>query len=134
MRRRVCGSFTIEAAIIVPLIVFIFGILLHILFYWHDKNVLISTAHETAALGSGRSEMAELELEYYFFSRMENKLLLFNRVECTAYIEDEKVKIVFDGSKGTMVAKGECSIARTEPEDYIRQVRKIKKLGEGIGK
>ena len=64
--RRIKGSFTVEAAVIVPLIVFIFGVLLHILFYWHDKNILISTAHETAVFGSGRDQISEIELEYAF--------------------------------------------------------------------
>lgn len=132
--RAIRGSFTIEAAIIVPLILFIFGVLLHILFYWHDKNILMSTAHETAALGSSRSDMAELELEYYFFSRMEGKLMLFDRVECVSHIEDDEVSVAWDGSKGSMVAKGEYSVSRTKPENYIREIRKLKKLGEGIVK
>lgn len=134
MKKGIQGSFTIEAAVIVPMILFIFGVLMHILFYWHDKNILMSTAHETAVLGSSRNGMAELELEYYFFSRMEGKLLLFDRVECTAYIEEDSVTIVYDGSKGTMVTKSECSVSRTEPENYIRNVRKLKKIGEGIVK
>ena len=134
MKKYIKGSFTIEAAVIVPIILFIFGILLHILFYWHDKIILTSTAHETAAVGNSQKELSELELEYYFFSRMEEKLLLFDRVECIAYIEDDRVRVVYDGSKGTMVAKGECSISRTEPEDYIRDIRKLRKIGEGIVK
>lgn len=125
---------TIEAAVIVPIILFIFGILLHILFYWHDKNVLMSTAHETAVLGSSRNEMAEMELEYYFFSCIEGKLLLFDRVECFTYIDEDTVKVVFDGSKGNMVSKGECRISKTEPEKYIREIRKLEKIGEGIVK
>ena len=128
------GSFTIEAAVIVPLIIVIFGVLLHILFYWHDKNILMSTAHETAALGSSRDKMEELELEYYFFDRMEGKLLLFDRVECISHIEDDKVTVTWDGSKGNMETKGSYSVSKTRPEHYIREIRKIKKLGEGIVK
>lgn len=134
MKKNVNASFTLEAAIIIPMILFIFGILLHILFYWHDKNILMSTAHETAALGSSRSEMAEIELEYYFFSRMEGKLMLFDRVECATVIEDGKVTVRWDGSKRSLVAKGEYSISRTEPENYIREIRKLKKIEEGIVK
>ena len=128
------GSFTIEAAVIVPIILLIFGVLVHILFYWHDKNILMSTAHETAALGSGESDLAELDLEYYFFDRMEGKLLLFDRVECLSYIDDDKVTVQWDASKGRMVTKGEYSVTRTRPADYIREIRKLKKLGEGIVK
>lgn len=126
------GNFTIEAAVIIPIILLIFGVLVHILFYWHDKNILMSTAHETAALGSGERQTSELELEYYFFDRMEGKLLLFERVECISHIEDDKVTVQWDGSKGNMVTKGEYSVSRTRPEDYIREIRKLKKLGEGI--
>ena len=64
MKKYIKGSFTIEAAVIVPIILFIFGILLHILFYWHDKIILMSTAHETAAVGNSQMELSELELEY----------------------------------------------------------------------
>ena len=134
MKRRMSGSFTIEAAIIVPVILFIFGILLHILFYWHDKNILISTAHETAAVGSGRSKMTEPELEYYFFSRMEGKLLLFEQVECFTHIKDDAVVVSWDAKKDAMVATGECRIRRTEPEKHIRDIRKLEKIGEGIVK
>lgn len=128
------GSFTVEAAVIVPIILLIFSVLLHILFYWHDKNILMSTAHETAALGSSRTKMSELELEYYFFDRMEGKLLLFDRVECLSHIEDDNVTVEWHGSKGVMVTKGEYHIIRTRPEVYIREIRKLKKLGEGIVK
>ena len=134
VRKRVRGSFTVEAAIIVPVILFMFGILLHILFYWHDKNILMSTAHETAVLGSGREGLSEIELEYYFFSRMEGKLLLFDRVECVACLKEEEVVIAWDGSKDSMRTKGQYSISRTEPESDIRSIRKIEKLGEGIVK
>ena len=60
--------------------------------------------------------------------------MLFNRVECVSYIEEDKVRVVFDGSRGQMVAKGMSTVSRTDPEGYIRNVRKLKKLGEGIGK
>lgn len=129
--KNIKGSFTIEAAVIVPMILFIFGILMHILFYWHDKNILMSTAHEAAALGSSRNEMAEIELEYYFFERMEGKLLLFDRVECTSHIEADEVIVAWNGSKGSMVTEGEYSIRKIDPEKYIREIRKLKKLGEG---
>ena len=134
MKKKIRGSFTIEATVIVPLILLVFGILLHILFYYHDKNVLMAAAHETAVLGSSREGMAELELEYYFFSRFEGKLMLFTRVECVARIEEEHVTVECDGSKDYMSVKIECSISRTEPEDYIRSIRKLEKVGEGIGK
>lgn len=133
MRRKIRGSVTIEAAVIVPLILMVFGILFHILFYYHDKNVLMVAAHETAVLGVSREGMSELELEYYFFSRFEGKLMLFTRVECLARIEEEQVTIECDGSKDSMSVKVKFSVSRTKPEEYIRNIRKLEKIGEGIG-
>lgn len=128
---KVKGSFTIEAAIIVPLILFLFSVLVHILFYYHDKNVLLSTAHETAAVGSRNEELSELELEYYFFSRMEGKMLLLNRVECLVTLEEQTVTIMCDGSKDYMKIAFEYRMPKSNPEAHIRKIKKVK---EGIVK
>ena len=42
VRKIVRGSVTVEAVVIVPLIVFIFVVLVNIFFYYHDKNILLS--------------------------------------------------------------------------------------------
>lgn len=134
MKKKIKGTLTIEAAVIIPIILFIFAALIHILFYWHDKCILMSTAHETAAVGSSREGISELELEYYFFDRMDGKLLLFTRVECLTRLDDKKVTVICDGSKDQMSAKVTCCISKTAPEDYIRDIRKLQKIGEGIVK
>ena len=132
-KKKLQGSFTIEAAVIVPLILFVFGVLLFILFYYHDKNVLLGTAHETVAIGSSRQNMKEEELENYFASRIKGKILIFPWVQSEAEIREEEVYIVCKAKKNTLSLKVESKAAKTEPEDYIRGVRKIEKIGEGIG-
>ncbi len=134
MKTNVKGSLTIEAAVIVPMILLIFGILMHILFYWHDKVILVSAAYETVALGAGRSEMDEAQLEHEFYARVKGKLLLLNKVECKVQTETEEVLIKCSGSRKTSQVQVKQRMIRTKPERYIRQVRKIEKLGEGIGK
>ena len=131
MKRNIKGSFTIEASIIVPLILFIFSALVHILFYYHDKNILMSTAHETAAVGSADEALYEIELEYYFFDRMEGRMLMFDRVECRVTCSSDCVKVWCDGSKKNMRVIFDCSMPKTNPENYIRQ---RKNIIEGIGK
>lgn len=133
MKKGMRGSFTIEAAVIIPVILFIFGSLLHILFYWHDKNILMGAIHETATLGSSRCELSELELEYEFFDRVEGILLSFDRVECIVCLEEGRVTVACAGSKDRMATKIQCSVKRTNPEKYIRKIQRMKKIGEGIG-
>lgn len=132
-QRKLSGTFTIEAAVIVPLILFVFSVLMFILFYYHDKNILLGTAHETAAIGSSRQGMEKEELEQYFASRIRGKLLLFTWVQSEVQLEEEKVFVVCKARKNRMSLKVECKGVKTEPEDYIRGVRKLKKIGEGIG-
>ena len=132
MRKIVRGSVTVEAAVIVPLIVFIFVVLVNIFFYYHDKNILLSTAHETAALSVARENMQEADLESYFFSRMEGKLLLFDSVGCEVMMKEDYVVITCDGYKDSMSLELECKMKKTKPEKFIRDVRKVEKTGEGI--
>lgn len=132
-KKRLRGSFTIEAAVIVPLILFIFSMLMYILFYYHDKNVLLGTAHETVAIGSSRQEADEEDLETYFSSRIQGKLLLFTWVSSDVQIEEEEVTIVCSARKKTMALEVECEAVKTAPEEYIRNVRNLEKIGEGIG-
>lgn len=130
MNRRVRGSFTIEAAVIVPMILFIFIVLLHILFYWHDKNILTSTAHETVSYGSEAVEMTKVDLENYFSSRIRGKLLLFERITCLITLDKSNVTIEAQAQKGYMKVMTRCSMVLTKPEEYIRNHRKLEKIRE----
>ena len=134
MRKKANGSLTVEASVIIPLILFIFGILLHILFYYHDKNILLGIAHETAAIGSGREDMSAHDLEHFAFAKAKQRLLFMEDIDSDVYIEKEFIRVVCSAHKGNMSTEVECRMSRTEPEDSIRSVRKIKKIQEGTGK
>ncbi len=134
MRKKLRAAFTIELAYLFPLIMLVFVILLHLLFYYHDKNILLGAAHETAAYGAAMEETDEGLLENYFAARVKGKLLLFTKLEKEIVLQDEKVTVSCNASKNVMSLCVECSVNQTEPEDYVRSVRKIIKLGEGRGK
>lgn len=132
--KRVRGTFTVEAAVIVPVILFVFGVLLHILFYYHDKNIAMSVAHETLAIGAGREEWTKEEMEAYFSRRANGKLLLFPSVDGVVEMQEEKIQIQCSARKGLFSFQTEYVIKRTEPENYIREVRKFVKIQEEIEK
>lgn len=133
MKKKLQGSFTIEAAYLIPLILLIIGVLFHVLFYYHDKNILLGTAHEAAAYGAGLEIADKDAIESYFIARIRGKTLLLTEVENKVTVTDEEVTVICNASKSKMSLQVECSVNRTNPEDYIRSVRKIKKIGEGIG-
>lgn len=133
MKKKLQGSFTIEAAYIIPLILLIIGVMFHVLFYYHDKNILLGSAHEAAAYGAGLESADEDTIESYFTARIKGKMLLLTELKNEITVEDDKVTVICNASKSRMSLQVECSVNRTDPENYIRSVRKIKKIGEGIG-
>lgn len=132
-RKQVRGSLTVEAAVIVPFIMLVFATLLYIMFYYHDKNILTAVAHETVSIGCGREEKEAEELERSFYTRTSGKLLLFTWVSCDVQTEEQKVSLTCSAKKSAMSLQVDCTMNKTDPEQQIRDIRKIKKIGEGIG-
>ena len=120
--------YTIEAAIIVPLFLLVFGVSLNLLFYSHDKNVIGAAAYETVAIGSGRYDHDTDYLEAYFQKRVEGRTFLFPKVTGKVEMTDEKVEIKCETRKGMMKIVVNRTMCITNPEDYIRNIRKIKEL------
>ena len=131
MRKGLKGTLTIEASFLVPLILLVFGVLLHMLFYYHDKNVIAGVAYETGVYTAGRQEVDEGEAKRHFQTRLKGRLFLFEHVQSEVHIEDKQVQIVCRAQRNAMSIRSECTMSRTEPEDYIRSIRKLEK---GLGK
>lgn len=125
MRKEIKGSMTIEAAVIVPLILWVFMLIVLMLFYSHDKNVISVIAHETVVKASGDEAMTAEEIETYFQKRLNGKLLLFSWVDTE--IKSEKEEICFGGTarRHRMALKIDMKMKRTEPEKMIRNIRRI---------
>lgn len=133
MKKQQKGSFTIEASVIVPMILMVFVLIVYAVFYYHDKNILEGAAYETAVVGSGRSEPEEAEIRAYFRKRIQGKLILFGQVQEEISMDKEEVIVKCTAEKKKMRVSAEVSAKRTEPERFIRDIRKIQKTGEKLG-
>ena len=51
-QRWLKGSFTVEMAFLIPMILFLIMGCIRISFYYHDKNIIAGAAYETAVAGS----------------------------------------------------------------------------------
>ena len=131
MKKNQNGSFTIEASFVVPIILMVFMASVYIIFYFHDKNILSGAAYETAVVGSERKSYKKEELEAYFRRRIKGKLIVFSNVKENIEVEREKITVTCSAKKRKI--KVSASVKQTEPETYIRNVRKIKKIEEKIG-
>lgn len=124
--RKTCqGSMVIEAAYIFPLLFMVIYVILTIIFYYHDKNILQGAAYETAVVGRAKCHteqgMNEEELAAFGEERISGKLILFQSPDVEVLADKKVVTVtasVKKGWKGIQVT-GHAKI--TEPENFMRQ-------------
>lgn len=133
-KRIMRGSITIEASVIVPMIFMVFALIITALFYYHDKNVVASAAHETVVLGCGKEETSSEELESYFRQRIRKKLILFSSITPEVTVEKEEIQIICRGRKNGMSMQVQMQMKKTEPEQFVRKLKGIERIKEGLGK
>lgn len=120
MRKRQKGSFTIEAAMLIPMILFLIATMITILFYWHDRTVLKGLVYETAVIGAERAA-ATGELETYANELLEGKLLWFPTATVTVEKEENQVVVKAEASRRRMKAMAQMAMPITAPEKIIRR-------------
>lgn len=129
-RREVRGITTVEMAYIMPVIMLVFLAVIYATFYYHDKNVLIGMAYETAVIGAQQERtpkgMQEGELSAFFMERTRSKLILFGGAQMAVSQNDQYVIVQASASKKRMKLDVEMKAPILDPEKYIRLIRKVK--------
>jgi len=131
--RNLKGNFTIEAAIVMPLALGMFVVMIFMLFYYHDKNIVTGAAYEIVVVGGNNSELSEEELGVQLQERLDRKLLLFSTIYVDIHMEKSNLVMYCRSSKHGMTLNIRVSMTRTEPEVYIRNIRRLQKLENQIG-
>lgn len=128
MKRRVRGTFTIEAAVIVPLILVIFIVIMNLLFYYHDKNLVLAAAHETISTWAKEEEMTKEEIERHFQKNIKEQTLFFYNVNATIEIDESELNMDCVAAQNGMRLQVQMNMCRTNPEAGIRKLRIIEKI------
>lgn len=129
--RRLNGSMTVEMSFIMPVILLLIMQCVTAAFYFHDKNIISGAAYETAVAGSTKAHekdgAKEGELKWLFRERVNGKCILFAGAEADISITENAVSVTAaasgKGRKLSVVKKARV----TEPEAYIRDMRRIRK-------
>ena len=133
MKKNLQGNITIEAVVIVPLILMVIAVYISILFYYHDKNVIKGVSHEAAIVFSSEKEASQEEIEQYLEEHLRHKLLVFSSVGKQVLVEDDEILIICSANKRFMQIYLETRVKRTEPEVWIRRIRLAEKLANQLG-
>ena len=130
MGKRARGSMTVEMSFLMPMILFlIMGCILAV-FYYHDKNILSGAAYETAVAGSTKARekggVTKEELEQLLQDRVRGKCILFSRVQAAATVGKDEIEVTAAASGKCMKVSVSKRAAVTDPEKYIRNMRRLK--------
>ena len=121
------ASSVIEMSYIMPLFLFLFVIIIHTVFYYHDKAVIYGAAGETAAVGAQeeRKKGSSYDLESFFRERVNGKLIYLRDTDVSVVKTSEEITVSVSAQRGLLKVDA-CQKARiVRPEQKIRRIRWI---------
>ena len=109
---------------IIPLFLGLFVLIMHAVFYYHDKAVLNGAASETAILGvqAERRADTEYDLEGFFRERTSGKLIYMTDVDISVSETDEEIIVTADAQRSFMKLKISQKALIVKPEENIRRM------------
>lgn len=126
-KKWVKGSSVVEMSYIMPLFFGLFVILIHAVFYYHDKAVINGAAAETAVLGAqeDRNETADYDLEGFFYDRTRGKLIYMTDVNVSVEAGKETITVTAESQRSFMRLSVCQRAVIARPEKKIRQMERI---------
>lgn len=124
---KVKGSYVVETAYLMPLILLIWVSCIYALFYYHDKRIISGTAYEAAVVGREQyyleERLQEGIVESYFQDRIKGKLLFYRTVNFEEEVKGKYLEIRCEAKQKGMEIKMErrISLNIVEPELRMRQ-------------
>lgn len=121
-KRELKGSAVVEMSYIIPMILFLFVMIIHAVFYYHDKSVLNGAAGETAVLGAqtARRKGTEYDLEEFFHNRTEGKLIYMTDPDVSVEEDEESVTVKASAARSFMRLSIYQRALIVKPEEKIR--------------
>lgn len=127
--KTVKASLMVETAYILPVIFLSFLLGIYMLFYFHDKNILLGAGYETAVVGSEKmrwdEEKIEETMEKFFRARVRGKMIFFSTPKVSVKCENNKISVIASARKRKLVLEVRQEKELRTPEKYIRKKRKL---------
>ena len=124
-RKSLKGSAVIEMSYIIPLFLGLFVLIMHTVFYFHDKAILNGAASETAVLGAQAERRAgtEYDLEEFFRKRTDDKLIYMTEVTVEVRETGKEITVSAEAYKNFMGIEVSQKALIVKPEENIRLMR-----------
>ena len=124
-KKSLRGSAVIEMSYIIPLFLGLFVLIMHTVFYFHDKAILNGAASETAVLGAQAERRAgtEYDLEEFFRERTDDKLIYMTEVTVEVRETGKEITVSAEAYKNFMGIEVSQKALIVKPEENIRLMR-----------
>lgn len=123
------ASLMVETAYILPVVFLSFMLGVYMLFYFHDKNILLGAGYETAVVGSQKMKWNEENIEEkmgrFFHERVRGKMIFFSKPKVTVKCKNNMLSVNASAKKRKIILKIHQERTIKIPEKYIRKKRKI---------
>lgn len=121
------GSSVIEMSYIMPLFLGLLVLIMHAVFYYHDKAVLNGAAGETAILGAqaDRGKETGYDLENFFRERTEGKLIYMTKTDVSVEKTGDEIIVSAEARRSFMKLEICQKALIVTPEKQIRRMRWI---------
>lgn len=130
------GVITVEMSYLVPIILILFLMVIYTTFYYHDKNILIGAASETAAVGAQMErkpdENGQTDLAGFYQERIAGKLILFSGAEASVTTAKKWVEVSSYAEWGEMRLHIVQRAALQKPEAAIRRKWMLEKAVDAV--
>lgn len=128
------GVITVETSYMIPLILLLLMTVIQIAFYYHDKNILMGVAAETAVVGAQqerwKSDIEQSDVQDFYNQSIAGKLILFQEEPPSIEISDKKVKVSVRAKWKELKLKVEQTAVVIKPESKIRRKQVMKEMIE----
>lgn len=132
------GVITVELSYLIPMIFVIFVMVVYTTFYYHDKNILIGAASETAVVGAQMErkpgESGQIDLAGFYQEKIQGKLILFSGAEASVSTSKKWVEVTAYANRGGMQLHIVQRAALQEPEAAIRKKWMLEKALQSVKK
>lgn len=123
-RRRLKASATVEMAVIAPLTLLTFLLIVYTIFYFHDKNVLCGAAYEAASVGSVKAreeDFDQQDISRLLEEQLRRKCIILNEIDHEVTLSDETLAIRITGKYKEMSTTIYQKMPIEIPEKEIRR-------------
>lgn len=126
------GVMTVELAYLIPVILLVLELVIYAVFYYHDKNILIGAAGETAVAAAQYERkpggQEAVNWEEFLQMQIEGKLILFSGIETEVTRTEEKIEVAVSAQKGLMRLEVLQRAVVSLPEKRIRRMQILQEL------